>query len=442
MKKYIGYIGVVIAIIGIVSASLIIAVATPILYEMSNNVVFISDEPLRSETGAIKGDGTGRNADNPLISQNYGSEYSYLNTALYQATEKLKDSGGTIVVMGRCCFDYLDVCTAKFGEKTIVFTSVYGGGDYRKTNDARIVLDGSSSISVYGSSVWENITFETATEDRVISFNGFETKIENGVECRVIDNEKANKSEYYLSLCAGSLTENSYGQAPFLSIKSGTYHKIVAGLWGENVEQVADDMHTTLYLGGSVRVLGLISGTAYGKCDFGGSVNIIIDGGVYEGDIIGAFGSGMTNPDSLVVIKINDGDFSKTLSIRNCGVGCKNDSPQYSVLDFSDWKGGLSDLAYAYNSITFFREVLLPVNITDDDLRDFDHKPPIETEGTTEQTEDYDVTNEMSDSESEKNDEDIEKQEDHSVLFMVISVLMLVCIIIVVLYSKKRKNIC
>ncbi|MBE6671175.1 MAG: hypothetical protein E7593_03125 [Ruminococcaceae bacterium] len=440
MKKNIGFVGVAIAVVSIVLANLIIAIAAPNLFKMSNNVVFISGEPLLSETGEIKGDGSGKDADNPLIPHNYESGYSYLNTALYQATEKLKNSGGTVVIMGRCYFNDIDVCTAKFGENKIVFTSVYNGIDYRKSNDAKIILDGNSSISVLGSSVWENIAFETVTEDRVISFNGYRTEIGNGVECRLSDSKKVNESAYYLSLCAGSMTESSYGQAFFLSIKSGTYHKIVAGIWGENIKQTAEDIHTKLYLGGSVKVLGLISGTAQGKCDFGGSVDITIDDGVYECDIVGAFGSGMTNSDSRVSIKINGGNFSKVWSICDCGVGCKNDSPQYSVLDFSAWRGELSELAYAYNAVNFFHEVLLPDNVTSDELRNFDFESSVETEESGD-VEISDITETKTDV-SESSEQITEKQGYNDVLLISGWVIITALLVIVSVFArnKRRKN--
>ena len=134
MKRSAYIFGVAVAVVGVAALCLLTALATPNLLKNTENVIFIKDPVRDSETykitGGLEGDGSGINADNPLIpgiheeyDPNAQNPKNYLNTALYQATEKLKDSGGTVVIMGECYFGNGEVFVSE-GEE--------GGRFYRK----------------------------------------------------------------------------------------------------------------------------------------------------------------------------------------------------------------------------------------------------------------------------------------------------------------------
>ena len=109
-----------------------------------SNVIFVSDNN-------TAGDGSGRDADNPLrpvgvdehfldvgVSGSVTYGRYYLRSALYQAAEKLVNTGGTIVICGPVLLDENNTYGSSESNKDfyfpesdheLVITSEYGGVD-------------------------------------------------------------------------------------------------------------------------------------------------------------------------------------------------------------------------------------------------------------------------------------------------------------------------
>lgn len=354
----------------------------------SNRVIFISDD------WKTKGDGTGSDAGNPLSVIDHESfdpsapypKY-YLQTPFYQATELLKEDGGTIVICGPTYLGLYqsygsgastrDTFTDKFGDNTIKFTSVYDGVDYRETAGAKITLATPAEIGVYGQSIWENIDIETEGTDRIISFNGYTTLVGEGVNCYPADELYSGVANRYVSLTAGHRYQGAVDSTLNLTVQSGTYNIIAGGMWGVNTTrkynpdgsiQSTNNLDgktvTNLVIEGTTTVYGQITGTNKQNSEFSGDSNITINGGTFECDINVVSYMGMINTDGKAILKINGGDFTNNWSINEVAANIKNYKPSFSLVDFSHWKGSLKELAYAYVTLTEFDEVRFPDGVT------------------------------------------------------------------------------
>jgi hypothetical protein len=141
------------------------------LQPSSERVIFIKDAPAG---GALTGDGSGFDADNPFIPSDH-EQYdptadhpqNHLKTAFYQATEMLGDDGGTIVICGPVHLGLdesygagdstKDVFTYKWGTKKVIkFTSVYNGVDYK----GGIWAISTAHLILGGTTTFENLTLE------------------------------------------------------------------------------------------------------------------------------------------------------------------------------------------------------------------------------------------------------------------------------------------
>ena len=275
----------------------------------SDRVVFIMDVP---EGGTLPGDGSGMDAENPLEvidheSFNPDDEHPrmYYQTAFYQATEMLAETGGTIVICGPTFLGLeqsygsgattRDVYTARFNSNTIKFTSVYNGVDYRETNGACIEITAPAQLSITGSTIWENIKIGTASTARAICFEHYVTLVGEGVETYPTDPVFEGVAANYVSLAAGRRYAKGVDVMPTLTVQSGTYNKVVAGMWGVSATTVMDPATTYLTLEGTTKVLGNIIGTTGQTSPFGGHVNITINDGTYDCDIFAVVGFDCTS---------------------------------------------------------------------------------------------------------------------------------------------------
>ncbi len=355
----------------------------------SDRVIFIKDAP-RDEnyvvTGELEGDGTGLDPDNPLRPDEWHEDFDpaaqypkwHLLTAFYQATELLREEGGTIVVCGPVYFGVgesygsggseRDVFTATFRDNVIKITSVYNGVDYRETAGAKIIIDSPAMLSVRGSSIWENIDIATAAADRAITFDEHRTLIGDGVNCYPTTQEFYTPASSYVSLSAGHRYSGSDGENPTLTVLSGTYNYITGGVWGAVSSAIMENANVNLTLGGTTKVLGVVSGTVRQKAGFSGNVNITINGGTYECDICGVGKTGMLNTDGIVNITINGGDFKNAGSISNVAIDATNNMPASCTVDFSDWTGKMIDLAFANKSVVGIDDIKYPTGVTADNL--------------------------------------------------------------------------
>ena len=221
----------------------------------SDTVIFIMDVP---EGGELPGDGSGSDANNPLHPEDHESfdpdaEYPrmYFQTPLFQATEALAKTGGTIVICGPTFLGIdqsygsgattRDVYFAQNKDKTIKLTSVYNGVDYRETNGAKIIIDNPAEIGTYGQTIWENIDIETVATNRVISFNGWATLIGEGVNCYPKDELFEGIAPNYISLSGGHRYSGKADMTTNLVVQSGSYNIVAGGIWGVNNTRKFDE---------------------------------------------------------------------------------------------------------------------------------------------------------------------------------------------------------
>ena len=336
----------------------------------SNRVLFIKDP---NAYGQLEGDGSGMDANNPLEALDHElfdpmANYPkyYLQTAFYQATEMLKDTGGTIVVCGPVFLGAnqsygsgsttRDVFSANFGARTIKITSVYNGVDYRETNGAKITIASPAMVGINGQTIWENIDIETEGINRAISFNYWPTLIGDGVRCYPRDKAFEGLAQNYVSLSAGHRYQGGVDLSTNLVVKSGSYNAIAAGMWGVNnsrkytpdgyiswTNNMDGNSVTNLVLEGTTTVYGQVIGTNRMNAEYSGNVNINIKGGNYNCDIYGVGPSGVINDYCTVNIKISGGNFQKIWSISPTAFGYTNKAPAYSLLDLSEWNGSEAD---------------------------------------------------------------------------------------------------
>ncbi len=376
----------------------------------SDRVIFIQDPERDPETheiiGELPGDGSGTTPENPLATiEHDGFNASaeipkyHLTTSFYQATEMLKETGGTIVITGPIYFgefecygagkNVRDVFTAEFKNNVIKFTSVYNGVDYRETNGAKITIETPAMLSILGSSIWENIDFETTGTDRCVTFDEYCTLVGEGVKCYPSDLDIFEGiAPNYVSLAAGHRYAKSTSENPTLLVKSGTYNKICGGMWGTVASAGMEGTTTTnLTIEGTTEVLGVVSGSVGATSPFSGNVNVTINGGVFMCDINGVGPTGLTNTDGTVTIKINGGDFKQVWSINDQDITNTGNAPAFSSVDFSGWTGEKLELAYAVAMVTEFKEVKLPEGMSVEELKKLaeDH-PPVIPEDTDEVT--------------------------------------------------------
>lgn len=369
----------------------------------SDKVIFIKDAP-RDEnyvvTGELAGDGTGTDADNPLkptdhekFTPDAASPNYHLQTAFYQATEMLAETGGTIVICGPVYFGEFecwgngaavrDTFTANFKNNVIKFTSVYNGVDYRETAGAKMIINTPAMISILGSSIWENIDIATVSTGRAITFDEYCTYIGEGVKCYPTDEAFEGVNTNYISLAAGHRYSKSDGENPTLTVMSGTYNFIAGGAWGTVASTNMENANVNLTLGGTTKVLGQIFGTVQAKMGFSGNVNITINGGTYECDINAVGPTGMLNTDGVVNLKINGGDFKNAWSINQASMGATNNMPASCTVDFSGWTGEKVDLAFAHSVITDITDIKLPAGVDASEFQALiDSYKPAETQPT------------------------------------------------------------
>ncbi|MBQ4116708.1 MAG: hypothetical protein IJD37_04965 [Clostridia bacterium] len=355
----------------------------------SDRVIFIKDAPRDENNNIIgqpDGDGTGSDASNPMWTvdhENFDPDADHpkwhLQTAFYQATEILAETGGTIVICGPVYFGVgesygsgsyeRDVYTAFFGDNVIKITSVYDGVDYRETAGAKIIIDSPAMLSVRGSSVWENVDIATAAYDRAITFGEYRTLIGEGVNCYPLNSMVEGIAQDYISLAAGHRYSGSEDATTNLTVLSGTYNYITGGVWGTVATQKMENANVNLTLGGTTKVLGIVSGTVRQKAGFSGNVNITINGGTYEGDINCVGATGMLNTDGKVMLKINGGDFKNAYAINQAAFAATNNLPAECTVDFSDWTGKKIDLAFANSIIADITDVKYPAGVTAEELK-------------------------------------------------------------------------
>lgn len=222
-----------------------------------SNVIFVSDNN-------TAGDGSGRDADNPLrpvdvdehfldvgVSGSVTYGRYYLRSALYQAAEKLVNTGGTIVICGPVLLDENNTYGSSESNKDfyfpesdheLVITSEYGGVDYAETNGAYFKLKTPAHVGLGAPTVVKNITLRTEGTSRIIAARGNRLVMGEGIECINDDGMAATSGNHtYYPYVVGGTRHNTVPGGTDLTVISGTYGYLSGGSWGTPQKKTVTD---------------------------------------------------------------------------------------------------------------------------------------------------------------------------------------------------------
>ncbi len=208
------------------------------------------------------GEGTGASPDSPMGS---------LDSAMKAL---LGDGGGTVVLVGPTeITSNIDMGFGDDYSTNLVFTSVYGGVDYRETADAALIFASMwKNIEVHSPIEFENIDIVTMGQHCSIYANGYPVVLGKGINCRV-EGVDSSTPVNYLGVYGGSAHDLSnsknFPADTSITVLSGTYFDIKAGGKG-NAEKPRPSASGTLAISKDVKVMGDI--------DFDFNENGTVDG--------------------------------------------------------------------------------------------------------------------------------------------------------------------
>lgn len=295
------------------------------------------------------GTGDGKTPDAPIgNAEGYAPDDNtkYKDNALLRAFNSIRETGGTVVIVGPTVVDNSDARTAtpnatpsefqystpsvaRDQRPTITITSVYGGVDYRKAENggAKLVFDHSvcpvANIRMKHPAVWKDLNIEykydrsytsAYNKDGIMSpfyiLCDYQTAIfDTGIECtsiEVIKDENGQKQEipgeYYPGIVGGSRTSDQELDTN-VTIKSGRWTFAIAGSHGHSTTY-----HATVGGNANLTIEGGKIDYVYGTgaphkayANVKGSVNINVTGGEI-GDFILTNGEPYTGPGIKVTV--------------------------------------------------------------------------------------------------------------------------------------------
>lgn len=211
-------------------------------------------------------------ADTSVTGGVIASSGAWKKNALYKAYEKIRSTGGTVVVCGKLTVDSADrihelsngnvvksISPTEFSipggasSNRFKLTSVYNGVDYRETNGAKIVIDQENCTTVglnfRSPHLIDGIVFDYKYSDGTywygtrsnsghktptvfLQFNGYTSEI--GEDVTVISSPSASAVVgCFPSLIAGGRYTDSISNTD-LTVKSGNWYMVIAGSHGMN----------------------------------------------------------------------------------------------------------------------------------------------------------------------------------------------------------------
>ncbi len=318
MKSFLKFFSLAMLFAAIFTLTILTTNTTAMEIDVVNNVIYISDS----------GTGDGSSAANALGNEthpDYDGVRTYMNTALYQAAEKLSKTGGTIVICGNVtigsaqCEPTSSSSISEFEfpktDKTIRITSVYGEEDY--TGSASFISADNSFINLNSPTLWENLNIVAAgNADRAICCNGYKTVFGNGLNCTYSDGKS---SSHYLSIAGGSRYKALTSDTD-VTIKSGKFRRVVGGIWtaaSDKTNTLTGDTHIRIE-GGSIYTM-ITGNSTYAATSNGvpsplhdGDVYLTITGGSIDAQIFCVGVGGFKDTESNVYVSIEGGFFSSS----------------------------------------------------------------------------------------------------------------------------------
>ncbi len=244
--------------------------AAALFTESGEKVYFLADG----------GEGSGTSASSPASSLD----------AAYAA---IGESGGTIVISAP--FTVSSAFNTSTNKGKIIFTSVYDGVDYAKTNDAKMLF--AANFYCGGDTEFKDITIKANGNYRSIYANCHELILGDN-----IISEVHADSGTYMSVMGGHQKALD-GEATKLTINSGIWQKVRGGTAADGSKNAT--VNLTINGGEYIEQFVLGSSTSHG-----GDINVTINGGTfYSGIYASTLGKAEQYLDSNVSLTINGGTF-------------------------------------------------------------------------------------------------------------------------------------
>ncbi|MBR5314869.1 MAG: bacterial Ig-like domain-containing protein, partial [Clostridia bacterium] len=238
------------------------------------------------------------------------------NGVLYQAYEKLKETGGKIVLVGDVQLDFTtsmsysskvtrDVYLPKHGNSPIVITA---------QNDARLKITDGVILALGGSTLFENMTFATGSTalssdssqyNRAICADGNSAIFGNGISCVNDDGETEEKA--FIAINGGTRYAN-LDKDSNVTIKSGKWAYVAGSSYGMEGYYHKGDIRMVIEGG---EFIGNVSAVArYEAMHIHyGNAKLIIKGGTFHGGILGIAKMQTGYENSRIDIVVSGGNF-------------------------------------------------------------------------------------------------------------------------------------
>lgn len=230
-----------------------------------------------------------------------GSSAASASASLADAYNVLSESGGTVVVCGPYTISTGFDKIAHSGKITI--TSVYGGTDYRKTNNAAIEFG--ASMYLGGETEFCNIVLTgTSVYATIYAFNQ-PTLFGDGIVCNKVDD-----SSVYPSI-VGGLYKAQNNQSSNVTINSGTWQRIRGGTGDGG--SINFDVNITINGGTFIERVVLGSSPQSGNGSHIGNINATINGGEFRQGVIVAHLEDGNQFEGNINLTINGGTFYSRL---------------------------------------------------------------------------------------------------------------------------------
>lgn len=258
------------------------------------------------------GTGDGSSPDKPLgNAEGYKTEVgSEHGNAFYRGIEKIKNYGGTVVIVGDVHLDSahsrvpankndkkvpseFELPSIKSGA-SITFTSVYDGIDYRQKG-AKLILDHercNTCILVFGfpanfTDIDMEYRYDPDSPNKwnvpfIIGGGGKALTIDKGVKVTSFNAKTEKEGDLYPILIGGARYDNSITNT-HLTVRSGTWAEVIAGSFGmvDNTPArgTVNNTATLLISGGKIAKVVGSGSTEQPSGSVKGDINITVTGG-------------------------------------------------------------------------------------------------------------------------------------------------------------------
>lgn len=238
--------------------------------------------------------------------------------------------GGTLVVSGETEIPagfLAPVCTG-----AIRVTSVYGGVDYRKTANARLVLMGNLYLS--SETAFGDVDFHIGANNATLVANNNKLVIDNGVNCT-----KEDSVPNFASITAGTFnatnTVTDDSKPCDLTVNSGSWRVIRLGNRAKATAKIEGNMK--LVINGGEFFANVVAGSA---SKIVGNVDTVINGGTFHGKVSASYNGSeaVADVDGNVSLTINGGMFMNEIDL------CAGDKERVSGTGTLTVTGGTFDL--------------------------------------------------------------------------------------------------